>query len=337
MKTNNSFEKLTRRKVLLAGHSSYAIGGEADYFAAPSSIDDLFFLFDYARKNSLPYFLFGLGANILFPDRPQKGFLFISLKNLLEMGYKNGRLFFSSGVPLSFLALCGAYLRREGLGFTHLLPGTVGAGIYMNARCYEKEISQIAAQVYYTDLNESSHSIRTISPEACCFDYKKSVFQEKNWAILGAEIEAPEISGKTFNDIQTAFNKIKKAAGSLSSLKQFYSFFHKESRRVPAKLDSKSFDEIERDRNGKKHFEYPSCGSVFKNNRALGAPTGKIIEELGLKGLSHGGAMVSPYHGNMIINYRKAKAADIIYLIETLSEKIHEKHGIVPEKEVIIL
>ncbi len=330
-----SFEGLARRGVRLGGHSSYSIGGKADYFACPSSLDELFFLIDYSRKYSVPFTIIGLGANVLFPDRPEKGRLFVSMKNLLEMRPDGDMIFFTAGVPLSFLAICGMLAGMEDLCFTYLLPGTVGAGVYMNARYGEKEISQAVSSVAYTDLDERSFSVRSIPSSECSFGYKTSLFQGKNRLILGARFEIPGLE-RSVSGIRMNFEMIKRNARRLSGLKNFYSVFHK----LASGLDWRGtsfFKDIETDRNNKRHFDYPSCGSVFKNNRAFGAPTGTIIDRLGLKGMSHGGAMVSPHHGNVIINYRNASAADVLYLIDYASDMVYKEHGIRPENEVVIL
>lgn len=89
------------------------------------------------------------------------------------------------------------------------------------------------------------------------------------------------------------------------------------------------------DRERKGHFVAPSAGSVFKNNRAFGDPTGKIIDRLGLRGHKIGGAMVSDYHANMIINTGGARAADIEELIQFVATRVHDEVGIDLEREVL--
>jgi UDP-N-acetylmuramate dehydrogenase len=193
------------------------------------------------------------------------------------------------------------------------------------------------SSIKYTDLDEKSLSIHSISSSDCAFGYKKSLFQGKNWVILGADIEIPEYLSNTPHIIKNIFEKMKRKALLFSDLKNYYTFFHSVTSAIKGIEKNPLIKEIEIYRAGKKHFKYPSCGSVFKNNRALGAPAGYIIDRLGLKGFSHGGAMVSPHHGNIIINYKKARAADVIYLIDYISDQIYKNHGIMPEKEVIIL
>ncbi|MBQ9019215.1 MAG: UDP-N-acetylmuramate dehydrogenase [Bacilli bacterium] len=73
-------------------------------------------------------------------------------------------------------------------------------------------------------------------------------------------------------------------------------------------------------------LEYPSAGSVFRNPE--GDFAGRLIEECGLKGKKHGGAMISDKHANFVVNYKDATAEDIKYLIELAHQKVLENYGI---------
>lgn len=92
-----------------------------------------------------------------------------------------------------------------------------------------------------------------------------------------------------------------------------------------------------RDRVNKGQFIYPSAGCAFKNNYSLGIPSGKLIEECGLKELSVGDASVLSCHGNFIINKGSASSSDIFTLITRIEEGVLEKKGIKLEKEVRLL
>jgi len=92
--------------------------------------------------------------------------------------------------------------------------------------------------------------------------------------------------------------------------------------------------EVQDDRRRKGHFDYPSAGSIFKNNRNFGMPSGKILDELGLRGLKQGGAQIAPFHANIIINNGTASAEDVRDLILYAQELAYEKRNIVLEPEV---
>jgi UDP-N-acetylmuramate dehydrogenase len=96
-------------------------------------------------------------------------------------------------------------------------------------------------------------------------------------------------------------------------------------------------DEIDANRSESKHFELPSCGCIFKNDYARNIQVGKLIDSLGLKGLTVGGAQVAPFHANFIVNTGNATANDVIELIEKLERMVFEKTGIKLEREVRLL
>jgi UDP-N-acetylmuramate dehydrogenase len=94
----------------------------------------------------------------------------------------------------------------------------------------------------------------------------------------------------------------------------------------------KSYSEM---RKRKQPLDYPSAGSIFKNPKE--GPAGKWIEEAGLKGFRIGQAMVSDRHANFIINLGKAKAEEVIRLMEFVEKKIYEEKGIPLEREVKVV
>lgn len=126
--------------------------------------------------------------------------------------------------------------------------------------------------------------------------YKKTPFQQNNFIILEA--------------------KFKLSSGNSVDL-------------------NKKMKEIFRDRTKKGHFKAPCAGSTFKNNRDFGEPSGKIIEDCGFKGMKIGGAAVSDWHGNILINKNNATSRDIWNLIVAVQNGVEEKTGYRLEPEVL--
>ena len=89
------------------------------------------------------------------------------------------------------------------------------------------------------------------------------------------------------------------------------------------------------ERRAKGHFTFPSAGSVFKNNRELGMPTGQVIDELGLKGMRIGGAQIAPWHGNIIINTGGATQKDVKELVDFIVNRIKETGNFILQPEII--
>lgn len=91
------------------------------------------------------------------------------------------------------------------------------------------------------------------------------------------------------------------------------------------------------DRESKGHFAAPSAGSVFKNDRAFGKPTGALIDSLGLRGRQIGGARISDRHANIIINTGGARAEDIRRLIELVEARVRDELGLRLEREILLV
>jgi UDP-N-acetylenolpyruvoylglucosamine reductase len=79
----------------------------------------------------------------------------------------------------------------------------------------------------------------------------------------------------------------------------------------------------------------PSAGCAFKNPAAI--PAGRLVDELGLKGLSVGGARVSQEHGNFIVTDGAATARDVLGLIEQIKQRVRTERGIELETEIQII
>ncbi len=93
-------------------------------------------------------------------------------------------------------------------------------------------------------------------------------------------------------------------------------------------------DGYEEERRKKHHFDFPSCGSTFKNNYAAGRSSGMIFEELGFKGQSEGGAMVSEHHANFIYNRGGATANDVLRLAARMKASAIAEAGVALDLEV---
>jgi UDP-N-acetylmuramate dehydrogenase len=108
---------------------------------------------------------------------------------------------------------------------------------------------------------------------------------------------------------------------------------------VPASREAvlEVMDTHRRDREAKGHYRYPSAGSAFKNNRDFGSPTGKILDELGLRGFAIGDAQIAPWHGNILINRGNATARDIRVLVDEVIRKVRTERGFSLEPEILFV
>ncbi len=287
----------------MSHHTSFEVGGPADIYAEPRTIEDLSTIVREVRRLGLPLFPIGGGANILVSDAGIRGVV-IDMHNFDELTITEPAAPASkaragtfvragAGLAISDVAAWCADGDLGGLDFLYAMPGSVGGSIWMNARCYGASIDEVLREVDYVD---EAGDLRTYRVDRTDFEYKKSPFQENSWVIAsGVFALRPE-----------------KSAGVWHRMKA-----HQE------------------DRTGKGHFAAPSAGSVFKNNRSFGSPTGKIIDELGLRGYQIGGARVSDSHANIIVNTGTATARDIRRLIEHVESEVLARKGLELDREVL--
>ena len=97
----------------------------------------------------------------------------------------------------------------------------------------------------------------------------------------------------------------------------------------------KKISEILQWRQQKHPLEFPNAGSIFKNLPMQIA--GKLIEEMGMKGMNVGDAQISPKHANFIVNRRKATASDVLELIAIIQARAEKEKGVNLDPEVMIV
>ena len=280
-------------------HTSFKTGGPARFYARPGDFTELALLVEAAASDGLPVFILGGGANILVADKGISG-LVIATGGLRRHSLEGSLLRAGAGLPISDAAGFAADAGLEGLDFIHAMPGSAGGAVYMNARCYGYSVSDVLEELSFLPPGGLLPEKRGIEELRAGFAYKKSPFQ---------------------------------SGGSLSGAVIIEAVFR--LRPGDKALIRDNMRRIEEDRKAKGHFMAPSAGSVFKNNHAFGQPTGKILDELGMRGFRHGGAQVSPLHGNIIINTGNASSGDIRGLMEILAMRAKDERGIVLEPEII--
>jgi UDP-N-acetylmuramate dehydrogenase len=285
---------VVKRDEPMAGHTSFRLGGPADLYVAPRGEAAVREVTSACSRAGVPFFLLGGGTNILVADKGIRGVV-VDLTGLTGMEAAGDRLTVMAGSAISGVAEFALSRALTGMEFAYALPGTVGGAIWMNARCYDHEISEVLEYAVYLD---DAGALCRRAPDPAEWAYKLSPFQSLRGAILKAGFLL--------------------APGDPVEIERQMAGHHD-------------------DRVKKGHFLYPCAGSMFKNNRAFGAPTGRIIDSLGLKGTTIGGAQVAPFHANIIVNKGGATAADVRALIELVEEEVSRKLGLSLEREVILV
>ena len=308
--------------------TSFRAGGPADIFALPSSVDELRSFLFYLIENETSFFVLGAGSNVLFGDAGFRGAV-VSTELIdaatfeRESPKEDGEIILKcgAGCPMDKAVDLSINEGFAGLEKFAGLPGTAGGAAFMNARCYGESVSCVfaGAELLRFKVEDGAVSVATETKgfNPLEWGYKKSPFNNED--------------NNEERDEQRAFGSFAPGQEEAAVLATV-SFRLKRGERDALLLDAAR---CRADREQKGHFRLPSAGSVFKNSEAFGRPTGAIIDGLGLRGLQEGGAMIAPWHGNIIVNCGNATARDIRRLIERVAAIVFEKTGFQLEREVI--
>lgn len=293
----------------MANHTSFRVGGPADIFVEPSSVEQLLFIIEKATSLNIPVSLLGGGSNVLVSDRGIRGIVIsFSQFNNIEKLDSSVLVRAECGVSMKSLTQWCQKESIAGLQRFAGLPGTVGGAVFMNARCYDIAIADVffsSLSLYY---DGERCRIENESFDASQWSYKHSPFQER-----------------------TGRDSLELTAGTKIILSADFRLSAGDSEEIQREMDKWILDREE-----KGHFKFPSAGSMFKNNRDFGKPSGLIIDEVGLRGFRIGDAQVAPWHGNIVINAGSAKSEDLRSLIEEVQRRVFTATGFNLEPEVVL-
>jgi len=319
-----------KENVLLSKFSHYKIGGPARFFFAAKSEKDVRWAIAEAKKRKLPVFILGGGTNILIDDAGFDGL--VLRPNIRDIKVKGTAITVGAGVSMADLLKMAIARSLAGLAWAGGLPGTVGGAIRGNAGCFGGEMKDNVVSVRSFDMK--TMKIVTRTERQCAFAYRNSIFKKK----YGAEI----ILSVT---LALAKGKKKEIAKVVKE-------------RIAYRME-------------RHPLEHPNVGSIFKNvpldaihkkgsekyKKALRESAlafrgsqfsvksdpfpvifaAKLISESGLRGVSAGGAMISPKHTNFIVNVLDARSADVMNLIALTKAEVDRKFGIRLEEEIQLL
>jgi UDP-N-acetylmuramate dehydrogenase len=282
----------------LAPHTTFRIGGPADLLYTATSAGDLAAAILAAREAEMPYFVLGLGANILIGDGGFRG-LVIRNAASARAWTAPGLLHAESGAIMQDLVLESARLGWSGLEHYIGIPSTVGGAVWQNLHFLSpapaRERTMFIAEVFEScEILSAEGERRTVDAGYVKFGYDDSVFHHRADYVLS-----------------TTFRLEPGEPGTLFRIHQ----------------ENLSW-------RGARHpwlHVHPSAGSIFRKIEGVGA--GRLVDQCGLKGRRIGGAQISHLHANIIVNLGGATAADVRALIALAQAEVEAKFGqrLVPE------
>jgi len=173
----------------LAKHSTFRIGGPAEYCAFPKSESALCALLQIAKINGVRARVFGGGSNLLFSSEGVQGLIILTTE-MKGISLENGNIRAFAGTRLSELCNFAARESLCGAEFLFGIPGTVGGAVYMNAGAHGGEVSHILVES--TCYDTEKEEIVTLSAAEHEFAYRKSVFEKRPLIVLSSLFELKE-------------------------------------------------------------------------------------------------------------------------------------------------
>lgn len=316
-------------------HTSLRVGGCADLFANVSSYEDLIFCYRHAKEKNIPVFILGSGTNLLVGDKGIRGLVIknnVSKINILEKvpfshiknSYsrrqeKHWRKGFLSSSDLYYeedtkegvlievysgtllATLINVLLRAgiTGLQWFSGIPGTVGGAIWNNIHGADFFFGEFLSEVYSLDKNLKTRGFLSKDLD---LGYNFSCFHDNGNLITSAKLILP------------LGNKNKALAVSKEWIK----------RKIVQPKNSAGCT-----------FNNLTLDQVKALNLGNGGAGFVIDKVLGLKGFKIGGAEISDNHANFITTNSKAKAKDVVIIINTIQSACLQKLGLTLKEEIV--
>lgn len=193
----NLYEKLVKalapERVLtdepMNRHTTFRIGGPADYFVMPASEEELKQVLSVCREEEIPYYIIGNGSNLLVSDHGYRGVIIQIYKEMNEIRVEGNRIYAQAGALLSKIGMEALGAGLSGFEFAHGIPGTLGGACVMNAGAYGGEMKDVLLDVTVVDENGN---LKKIAKEDLELGYRTSIIAKKGYIVVGATIELKE-------------------------------------------------------------------------------------------------------------------------------------------------
>jgi len=278
----------------MSKHTSFKIGGNADFFMTPRTVEQIKAIITYCVQNTIAYFVIGNGSNLLVSDDGYRGVIIQLYDKFNEIKYaNNGQKVIVKAQAGVMLGRLGNELMKKsitGFEFATGIPGTIGGAVMMNAGAYDGEIKNV---IINACLMDACGNIVKLNNSQLELGYRTSIIAKEKYIVLEAEFELEKGNQEEIKNKLNDFTVRRKE---------------------------------------KQPLEMPSAGSIFK--RPQGYYSGKLISDANLVGYTVGGAQVSKKHAGFVVNIGNATAKDIINLTDDVKNKVKEQFGVELELEV---
>lgn len=175
-----------RRQEPMSLHTTFRIGGPADLFVTPGSIQAVADSIRICKETQTPYAVIGNGSNLLVSDTGYRGVIIQIGRNLNQVSVNGEEIRAQAGAMLSVIAKTALSESLTGFEFASGIPGTLGGAAVMNAGAYGGEMKDVLTEV--TVLTREGE-IRTVPAEKLEMGYRTSLAAKNGWIILEAVLK----------------------------------------------------------------------------------------------------------------------------------------------------
>ena len=178
-------------------HTTFRIGGPADYFLLPSSSEEVKGILEICKEESLQYFILGNGSNLLVSDEGYRGVIIQLYRNYGGLTVEGTEIRARAGVLLSQIAAAARNESLTGFEFAGGIPGTLGGAVVMNAGAYGGELKDVLKEAVVMD---REGNIFTVPVEKLAMGYRTSLVKTAGYLVLEVVISLKKGSQEEIRD-----------------------------------------------------------------------------------------------------------------------------------------
>lgn len=167
-------------------HTTFRIGGNADFFVMPKSVEEVQAVVALCRQEGMPYYILGNGSNLLVSDKGYRGTIIQIYKEMNDIHIEGTEVKVQAGALLSKIGSATLAAGLTGFEFAAGIPGTVGGAVVMNAGAYGGEMKDILKSA--TVLTENGE-VLTLYNRELELGYRTSIIARKGYTVLEAVYE----------------------------------------------------------------------------------------------------------------------------------------------------
>lgn len=172
----------------LARYTTWNVGGPARYFVVVKDSDSFVSAVRSALRHDIPYYILGLGSNVLFPNIGFRGLVIRNESKHMEI-HDDVYLVADAGTPLAQVAIFAQQHQLGGVEFGLGIPGTIGGGTVGNAGMKEFELKNIISRVWVVDIESDEFLVKEFSNADLHFAYRESMLKQSPYPVIKTELK----------------------------------------------------------------------------------------------------------------------------------------------------